>query len=238
MIPINCLIVDDDEMDRMNIEDYVTHCSDLKLLGSFSNPVESMELLKTQKIDLLFLDIDMPVMDGISFLKKIENPPLCIYVTSFRDYAADAYDAHAVDYLLKPVKQERFDEAIKRIKEILVLNKKAQYYDLHFEDGQVTIRVGNAIHKVLISDIIFLEALANWTKVVASGQKYITLYNLKNFLQELPRDKFLRVHRSYAVAKNKINKLQNNELHLGEHNVPVGKTYRQSVLNFLSQKDQ
>jgi len=233
MNPINCLIVDDNEMDRLYIEDYISLYHDFKLVGSFSNPLECIEVIKTREIDVLFLDIDMPIMDGINFLRKLDHPPICVFITSFPDFAVDAFEIEAVDYLLKPVKQDRFEKAVNRIKTLISLNQKVKESETEFTGGKITIKYGNAIYIVLISDIIYLEALANWTRVVTNEKNYVILYNLKNFLQQLPEDKFLRVHRSYAVAKNEVKKFQDNELQLGMQKIPVGKTYRKSVVDYL-----
>ncbi len=233
---INCIVIDDNNLDRLIIEDYVSQCSSLKLLGSFSNPVESIETIKAGKIQLLFMDIDMPVINGIDFFKKLENPPVCIFVTTYPEYALEAFNTHAFDYLLKPVKKERFEQAVKRTEELFDIQAKALLYDMNVEHDTLTIKEGNTINKVLISDIIYLEALTNYTKVVTNNKKYITLCNLKNFLEELPQEKFLRVHRSYAVAKNKINRLESGELILGEHKIPLGKTYRQQINKIISEK--
>ena len=133
MEKINCLIIDDDEIDRMMVEDFVEKCPGLALLGSFSNALESLKSINSMDIDLLFLDIDMPVINGVDFLKKIENPPLCVFITSHPDYALEAFDLHAVDYILKPVKKERFDLAIDRVIELISIRQKALHYDLNFE---------------------------------------------------------------------------------------------------------
>ena len=233
MEKINCLIIDDDEIDRMMVEDFVEKCPGLALLGSFSNALESLKSINLMDIDLLFLDIDMPVINGVDFLKKIENPPLCVFITSHPDYALEAFDLHAVDYILKPVKKERFDLAIDRVIELISIRQKALHYDLNFESDRLTIKEGNSMNKVLINDIIYLEALTNYTKVVTVARKYITLKNLKNFLEELPHDKFMRVHRSFAVAKNKINSARDGEITLGNFTIPMGKTYRKFINQIL-----
>ena len=234
MEPINCIIVDDEELDRMVVEDFVYNTASLKLLGSFSNALECVDTINTKDIELLFLDIDMPVINGVDFLKKLAVPPLCIFITSHVDYALDAFELHAVDYILKPLKKERFIAAVERTVELISIRQKALHYDLNFENDRLTIKEGNIINKVLINDIIYLEALTNYTKVVTKGKKYITLNNLKNFLEDLPQDKFLRVHRSYAVAKNKINSAKDGEIQLGDYKVPMGKTYRKMINQILS----
>lgn len=230
---IKCLIVDDEELDRMMVEDFVESHPNLRLLGSFSNGLESLETIRNKHVELLFLDIDMPVINGVDFLKKLDPPPLCIFITSHVDYALDAFELHAVDYLLKPVKKERFELAIQRACELLSIREKALQYDLAFENDLLTIKEGNIINKVPVNDIIYLEALTNYTKVVTTTRKYITLNNLKNFLDELPQNKFLRVHRSYAIATGKINNVKDGEINLGDFTVPMGKTYRKNVNKIL-----
>ncbi len=235
MKPINCIIIDDEELDLFVIEEYVSDYNYLNLLGSYRNVLESIELLKTKDIDLLFMDIDMPVINGVDFLKKIENPPYCIFITSHVEYALEAFDLHAIDYLLKPIKKVRFDIAVKRAYELFSIQEKALSYELIFEKETIIIKEGNSINKVLINDIVYLEALTNYTKVVTNTRRYITLQNLKNFLNELPQEKFVRIHRSYAVAKNKIKKLQQGEIFLEDFKLPLGKTYRKDVSRILSE---
>jgi DNA-binding LytR/AlgR family response regulator len=237
MKPINCIIIDDEEIDRLLIKDYVETSRNLKLFGTYSNAVESLNAMRTENIDLLFLDIDMPIINGIDFLKKFERHPLCIFITSHPEFALDAFELHAVDYLLKPVKKGRFDVAVERADELISIRKKALDYDLNFEKETLTIKEGTSINKVKVNDIIYLEALTNYTKVVTVARKFITLKNLKSFLEELPPDKFLRIHRSYAVAKNKISSLQYDEVVIEGHELPLGKTYRKQIKRFLSENE-
>jgi DNA-binding LytR/AlgR family response regulator len=237
MKPINCLIIDDEEIDRLLIKDYVASSPNLKLIGTYSNAFESLNAMRAENIDLLLLDIDMPVINGVDFLKTFETHPLCIFITSHPEFALDAFELHAVDYLLKPVKKDRFDVAVARADELIGIRKKALSYDLSFEKETLTIKEGTSINKVMFDDIIYLEALTNYTKVVTRARKYITLKNLKNFLEKLPPEKFLRIHRSYAVAKNKITSLQHDEVVIGEHKLPLGKTYRKQIKRLLSENE-
>jgi DNA-binding LytR/AlgR family response regulator len=236
MKPINCLIIDDTELDRLVIEDYISTRNDLHLAGSFSNALESVGILQRQNIGLLFLDISMPVINGIQFLKKLEAPPLCIFITSHTDYALEAFDVNAFDYLLKPLKKDKFDATVQRVIELLSIREKALHYDLNVENDVLTFKEGNNINRVFVNDILYLEALTNYTKVVTADRKYITLKNLKNLLEDLPRDKFLRVHRSYAVAVNKITSVRKGDVLLSEIILPMGKTYRQDIIKILNGK--
>ena len=236
MMPVNCVIVDDNEIDRLVIEDYLLNHSWLKLAGSFSNPLESVALLQSNNISIVFMDIHMPVANGIDFFKTIANPPLCIFVTDHPDHATDAFDVNAIDYLLKPVSKERFDKAVNRAHTFLQIKTKALHYDMQVEKDTITIKEGSSINKLYIHDIIYLEAISNYTRIVTAFRKYITLSNLKQLMDQLPENKFVRIHRSYAVAINKINRIENREVYAADAILPVGKTYRQEVNAFMLKK--
>jgi DNA-binding LytR/AlgR family response regulator len=233
----NCLVVDDNELDRLLVEQHVQAHPCLKRIGSFGNPLECLSVLSSVDIQILFLDIDMPVINGINFIRTVKNPPLCVFITNHSDYASDAFEVKAFDYLLKPVKRERFDRTLERIKQYFEIQAKAKQYDTHLEQDTITFKEGTAIAKVATGDIVYLEALANYTKVVTPGRNYITLSNLKSFMDVLPQDKFMRIHRSYAVAKRKITGLDSGDVLLGTYKVPFGKTYRKDIHNILLQKN-
>lgn len=230
---LNCVVIDDNRLERMLLEEYISRHSFLKIAASFQNPVESLDHIKQGTTDLLFLDVDMPLISGIEFLKSLPNPPPCIFVTVHPEYAIDAFDIQAIDYLLKPVNPERLDRAIQRTLELFEIKDKATQYSLRFENDFLMIKEGTAVSKVYLHEIIYLEALTNYTKVVTSGKNYITLNNLKNFLDELPKQKFLRIHRSYAVAIDKVKGFNGNDLRVGQQSLPLGKTYRQEVKKII-----
>jgi DNA-binding LytR/AlgR family response regulator len=229
MVRLNCVVIEDNPVDRMLLEEYLADYSFIKITGSFPNPVESLEHLRQVPTDLLLIDVDMPVMNGIDFLKSYTDPPPCIFITVHPEYAIDAFDIQAIDYLLKPLKRDRLDKAIQRTLELQDIRSKALQYNLQFENDYLMIKEGNMMSKVNVGDIVYLEALTNYTKVITVKKKYITLNNLKNFMDYLPDEKFLRIHRSYAVAIDKIQGLDKNELLIGEERLPLGKTYRQEV---------
>ncbi len=233
METINCIVVDDSRLDRLIVEDYLDHYPDFKRIGSFSNPLESIEILKKHSIDVLFIDIDMPVMNGVDFFKTLKNPPVCVFITGYADYALEAFEIHAFDYLMKPLKKERFEDAIRRLRDLFQIKEKALQYETSFENDKITIKEGSSINKVQSSDIIYLEALTNYTKVVTQSKKYTTLCNLKNFIDKLQQQKFIRIHRSYAVAVDKIQHVENGMLRVGSFVLPIGKTYRQHINKLL-----
>jgi DNA-binding LytR/AlgR family response regulator len=227
---INCLIIDDERLDSLIIEENISANPSFRLVGTYTNPIESLELLNSENIDLLFLDVNMPFLNGVDFLKSLPDPPLCIFITKHPEYAVDAFDAHAIDYLLKPIKAERFQKAADRAEEYFEIRQKALQYTLRFENDFLLVKEGNQTSKVLTSEILYIEALANYTKIVTSDMKYITLANLKHFMEQLPEERFMRVHRSYAIAIDKISSLQAGEVVVQDRKIPVGKNYRQMVL--------
>jgi DNA-binding LytR/AlgR family response regulator len=229
MKALNCVIIEDNEIDRTLLEEYLSQYPFLKRTGSFSNPLESMEHINRGDTDLLLIDIDMPVINGIDFLRALPHPPQCIFVTGHPEFAVDAFDIQAIDYVLKPIKPDRLDKAIQRTLELMEIKDKALQYNLHVEQDFLMIKEGSTVNKVNIADIVYLEALTNYTKVITDRKKFITLNNLKNFLDYLPASKFMRIHRSYAVAIDKVNGIDKNELLIGEQRLPLGKTYRQDV---------
>lgn len=230
---LQCIIIEDNDVDREALIHYLRDYSFLHINASFSNPVEALEILNNSKIDLLFSDIDMPGISGIDFFKTLKNPPLCIFVTVHPEYAIEAFDVQAVDYIMKPIRIERLDKAIHRTLELMEIKSKALQYTINFEKDSLMIKEGTTSSKVFIGDILYLEALTNYTKVITEKKKYITLQNLKGFLEFLPKEKFVRIHRSYAVAIDKVEEVTASEIKIGGQALPLGKTYRQSVKNLV-----
>jgi DNA-binding LytR/AlgR family response regulator len=235
MKPLNCVIIEDNQVDRLLLEEYLSTYPFLTITASFTNPIESLEYLKRGVTDLLFIDFDMPFINGIDFVKSFPDAPPCIFITVHPEFAIDAFDIQAIDYVLKPVKPERLEKAIQRTMELLDIKSKALQYNLQFENDFLMIKEGTSISKVNIADIFYLEALTNYTKVVTAQKKYITLNNLKSFLDYLPQNRFMRIHRSYAVAVDKIQGLYKNEIQVGEQRLPLGKTYRQDVKKLMNE---
>jgi DNA-binding LytR/AlgR family response regulator len=229
MNPYNCVIIEDSFIDRLLIEEYVKESPLLKLLASCENPIESLDILNSGKVDLIFLDIDIPVINGVDFFKKISCRPLCCFITSHPEYAIEAFDINAFDYILKPVKKDRFEQTIRRLEELRAIKTKAEQYHLLFEQDCLMVKEGTSISKVMVKDVVYLEALTNYTKIVTAERTYITLMNLSNFLNKLPKEKFLRIHRSYAVAVKKVQQIESAELKLMQFKLPIGKTYRHDV---------
>lgn len=222
-------IIDDNEVERMVIESLFQKHPDFELYGSFSDPVESIHQLKNHPPDVLFLDIEMPAMNGIDFLRSLPNPPLCVFVTSHPEFALDAFELFALDYVLKPLNQERLDTVVSRIKSFIDIRKKALSYEHYLENDSVIIQEGYDTHRILLSEILYIEALKDYTRIFTKNKSYITLGNISRILDGFNAPQFKRVHRSYAINPKYINSIIENNIYIGNNQIPIGKTYKSTV---------
>jgi DNA-binding LytR/AlgR family response regulator len=233
MSKIKCVIVEDNQTDMELLTHFIKAEPSLDLRYSFSNAIEALSTIKEMQPPLLFMDIDMPIMNGIDLFKNLGYSPICIFVTAHSEYALESYEAQAFDFILKPVSDKRFAQAMRRLTEFIKLKERADLYDTAFETESILIKEGSTNYKVLLSDILYIEALKDYSKVVTTGKKYITLSKLKHFIDKLPIQDFVRVHRSYAVAKNKINVFGKDEMKINNDVIPIGVTYRQELKQIL-----
>ena len=226
------VIVDDDEIDRAAVETEALKFSFLHKIASCSNPVEAFEIIDHTRPDVIFLDIEMPGISGIDFLrKKIHITALPVLVTSHPEFALEGFELEAFDYLLKPVSSERFATCAYRLRDFYQMRIKAFAFDTEQENNFIIIKQGYDKYKIAISDILYLEAMKDYTKIVTTEQKYLVLSTLNGIIEKLPEGKFTRIHRSYVVNKNKIDSVQKNKIKIHSTELPIGKLYRHE-LNF------
>lgn len=232
---MNYIIIDDNETDRMLITALAQKHRDMHLGGSFEHALEAASSISVHPPDLLFLDIEMPFLNGIDFLRTLKNPPVCIFITSHPDFAVDAFELFALDYVLKPITEQRFDAAIARAKTFLDIKQKALRYEHHLELDAIVVHEGYNTHRILLSDIIYLEALKDYTRIFTREKSYITLGNLSRTLEEFNISHFKRVHRSYAINARHLLSIVENNIKIEDKTIPIGKTYRNAV-NELKKK--
>jgi len=227
---INCIIIDDEPLAIKVIKNYINKIDYLNWVGSFSNAKESMPLLKKNKIDLIFLDINMPFLDGISFLKKLENPPKTIITTAHSEYALESYELNIIDYLLKPFSFERFEKASTKAYDLLnkFKNKSERLY-LDF----IFVRVNKVTVKINYEDILVIESLKDYIKIITKNSTFIVHTTLTSFTEALPESKFIRIHRSTTVAFNKIDIIDGNCAYINKKSYKIGGSYRESFKNLL-----
>jgi DNA-binding LytR/AlgR family response regulator len=228
MSPIRCLIVDDEELARALLEVYVGRLPNLELAGQCKDPLEALQVLKEQPIDLLLLDIQMPELTGIEFLRSLSQKPLVIFTTAYSQYALEGYELDVVDYLLKPISFERFVQAVNKAADRLRPNHSAAP-----EKDYILVKSEHKIYRVRYADILFIQSMREYVAFYTPEGRILSLGSLKNLEEELPRDRFLRVHKSFIVARNRVTTLEGNTIHIGQERIPVGANYREEVMREL-----
>ena len=230
MNPFNCIIIDDDEIDRLTVVSYVKGFSNLNIVGVFESAENALQILDKQEITVLFLDIDMPSLNGLEFRKKAMNVPVCIYITAHPEHAVESFEIDTLDFIVKPIKKDRFIQAISRIEDYMELKQKAQLFESAIGGDVIYIKEGHTETKVKLHDIIYLEALKDYTKIVTTTKKHCVLSTIGNLLKENHFQSFVRIHRSYAVQKNYIDKKMTNELLLNNGTIiPIGRSYKDTL---------
>ncbi|MBR3981066.1 MAG: response regulator transcription factor [Bacteroidales bacterium] len=230
---IRCLIVDDEPLAREILGQYVSQSDELQLVGACKNANEVVELLQKESVDVLFLDIQMPGISGMALMKSLENPPLVVFTTAYDQYAVEGYEVSAVDYLLKPISPDRFKKAVEKVRE-MIQYKKSSSRDLNY----MFIRADYQDIKVMFDDILYVEGLKDYVKVVTKEKRIITLTNIKGMLEKLPQDRFIRVHKSYIVAKDKVQTVKGTILTIDDKEIPIGLTFKDNFMKGMNLKDK
>lgn len=226
---IRTLLVDDEYLALNLLEEYVRQVPDLELLGKEKLPIKALERLQQEQVDLLFLDIQMPVLSGNNLLKTLQNPPLVVFTTAYSEYAIEAYNLNVVDYLLKPFPFERFLQAVQKAKTLLQARQPGNIVNVQADF--LSLKVDGKLVKVFLEDILYIEGLKEYVRFVCTGnRKYVTLESLRNLEEQLPSQSFSRVHKSYIVAKSKVSALDGNMLEIGTVKIPISRTKREEVV--------
>jgi len=230
-----CVIVDDNEIDRLTVASFIKQFPELHLLKSFSNAKEAELYLAKEPIDILFLDIDMPSTSGIELRKKLKNVPVCIFITSHPEFAVEGFEVDALDYIIKPLKQERFSKTVNRITMYLDTKTKSSLFETTIGGDTIFLKEGRNHIKVKLHDVVYLEALKDYTLVVTAQKKYCVLSGIGKLLEEEHFKSFIRIHKGFAVQKQYVEEFDANRVVL--HNkmiVPIGKSYRKKVSFLLT----
>jgi two-component system, LytTR family, response regulator len=231
---INCLIIDDEQAAIDVLKYYIKSVPSLHLIGESLSPVEALEIFYTHKIDLIFIDIQMPELSGLDFIRLTQGRCKFIFNTAYKHYAFDGYEYNVVDYLLKPIAFERFLQAVQKVQEILSPTKTQQELNPAKPDDFIFIKTENRMQRVNLADILFIEGLGNYVKFYTTKGKLITLLNIKDLEEELPADLFMRVHRSYIISLDKIEFVEGNQIYIDDDTfVPLGETYKSTLWSTL-----
>ncbi|MBY5958428.1 LytTR family DNA-binding domain-containing protein [Membranicola marinus] len=230
---INTIIVDDEPLAQEILETYLESYEDFELIGTCKNAMEANKLLKDNKVDVMFLDIQMPQLNGIDFLKILDNPPLVVFTTAFKEYALEGFELDALDYLLKPISKDRFSKAIDKIRAELGKSSEA------FEDS-IFVKSDKKLHRLFYDEIFFIEGLKDYVIIKTAQSRIVTLQTMKSLEVKLPHRSFMRIHRSYIINLDKIKSVIGNNVEIEidgkKSKLPIGKIYRDDLLDIVNSR--
>ncbi|MBS1736394.1 MAG: response regulator transcription factor [Bacteroidetes bacterium] len=234
---IRCLIVDDEPLAVRLISSYIQQVPGLEIAAACNNAIDAFEILREQKIDLLFLDIKMPKLIGTDFLRSISNPPKVIFITAYRDYALDGYELDIVDYLLKPVSFTRFMKAVSKATKLISLNNNFSSINTepnNNKDSFLYFKIDKEMQKVLLHEILFIESSKEYVRLhLEKGKSLLVKQGLSSLEKLLSPHRFLRVHRSYIVTIEKISSFTNSHIIINDYKIPIGRLYKNEVNSVL-----
>lgn len=231
---IRCLIVDDEPMAREIIESHLKKIGTIEIIGKCKNAIEAFNSINNHEIDLIFLDINMPEISGLSFAKSINKKIKIIFTTAYREYAIDGFDLQAVDYLLKPISFERLAQSINKYIDENTPVKTENYEFINEEKPNfIFVRSDRKMVKINLSDIIYIESLSDYLKINLSGKSVVTRETISNIEIKLPKYNFIRTHRSFIVSILHIESFTNEHIELKDKSIPISRNYKASALNKL-----
>jgi len=235
---IRCLAVDDEPPALDVLKKYILSVQSLELVGTCADAVEALNFIRQHSVDLLFLDIQMPQILGTDFLRTLKKPPKVIFTTAFRKFAVEGFELDAVDYLLKPISFERFLRAVNKVMDASLngtLNEETVSQKTNI-DNYIYLRSDRKMIKVALSDILYIESIKDYIKVIATSGTVITKQSISSIEETLPKDMFIRIHRSFIIALNKVESYSNELVWLGKSELPISRMYRHEVEKVLKQK--
>jgi DNA-binding LytR/AlgR family response regulator len=231
---LRCLIIDDEPLAIDVIENYLQRLN-ISSISRSENPVEAFKLISNQTFDLVFLDIEMPMLTGLELLKSIKEPPGIIITTAYRDYAVEGFEFEVLDYLIKPIPFPRFMKAMERaMKTNRSAPQPSEYFTPSFENESIFLKVDRKFVKVLIKDILYIESLKDYIRVKTSSDSFVSYQSLTSITEKLPAEKFIRVHRSFTIAVDKVTVIQGSYLEIGGKLIPISREHRQEVLSRIA----
>jgi DNA-binding LytR/AlgR family response regulator len=234
---MNCIAIDDEPLELEIISEFCKKIRLVDLVGKFTDPMDAIKLLNSREIDLIFLDIKMPQMDGFELLKSLYNPPLVIFSTAYREYASQGFDNDAVDYLIKPYSFDRFSKAINKAFQLNKLKKRIDVLDedkLRISCGFMMVKVEYSTILVNLNDILYIEGMKDYVKIYSGGKPILTKTTMKNIIEKLPTERFFRVHKSFIVSVDKINMIENSRIIINNQRIPVGESFRIPFFEMVS----
>jgi len=229
---INCIVIDDEPLARKGLKEYIADVDFLQLTGEYDNALKATESLSKGEVQLLFLDIQMPKITGLDFFKSLTNAPPVIFTTAYPQFALEGFEVNALDYLVKPISFERFLKAALKAKEYYEVREK-NATEATQSQNYFFIKADNKLVKILYDDILFAGALQNYVCIQTKDKKYITYLTFKSVEDYLPADKFVKVHKSYIVAAQKVDSIEGNDIKIGQHHIPISRNLKDEAMERL-----
>jgi len=232
---LKCMVIDDEPLATKLLEDHIAKVSFLQLTSSFNNPMEALISFNSNPVDLIFLDIQMPQLSGIQFMQLLQNRALVVITSAYQEYAIDGFEHNVVDYLLKPVSFERFYKAVEKAYNLKnptqTLNRSKEMHPA--TGGYIFVKVETKMVRVELDDILYVEGLKNYIYIFTKTQRIMSLQVMKQLEEVLPPNRFVRVHKSYIIALDKINSIERQEILIKERIIPIGATYSEHFNSML-----
>lgn len=230
---IRCVIIDDEPLAIEVIKSHLGQLKDLSLVATFNNPVEALNTIKSENIDLLFLDIEMPLLTGIDFLKTMSNAPKVIFTTAYRHYALEGYELNVIDYLLKPIAFNRFFQAINKYKaQVKLPESKEPVAQNDILNDHIYVNANKKFIKIRFEEILYIESIKDYVRIHLASNSVVTKDTISSYEDKLP-SQFLRIHRSFIVNTKKLTAFTKVDVEIGEKEIPIGASYKEKVLLFL-----
>lgn len=228
---MTCIIIEDEIPAQKILKNFLNKLPNIELVAAFNSAIIANSFLKNQTVDLVFLDINLPDISGIDFIKTIKNPPAIIMTTAYPDYAVSSFELETiVDYLVKPFSFDRFLKAINKAKDRIEISENSPE-----EQSEVFfLNVDKTLHKIILDDILYIESDRNYITVVTTKQKLSYIESLKNWKEKLPENQFIQTHKSYIINRTFVDKISGNEIYVHANRLPIGRTYKQELLKKLN----
>lgn len=236
MRTFNCLIVEDEPLAAEILEDYIQQVPFLQLTGKCNDAIYAMELIQTVKIDLIFLDIHLPKIKGIDFIKTLKNPPGIIITSAYSEYALQGYELNVIDYLLKPIEFNRFIQAVNKLKYVSGFDPTINLSSAVSERAYLFFNVSKKKVKIFLDEILYIESLKEYIKVISKNKSILTKFQIGEIEEILNKNNFIRIHRSFIVAKDKIDAFTATDIEINGQQIPIGRSYKDFVMDDLEEK--
>ena len=221
---IKCLIIDDESLAIKVIEDHLKNFDHIEIVATFNNPLKAYPIIEQEKIDVIFLDINMPQLSGFAFIENLSYKPLIVFTTAYREYAVKSFELNVLDYLVKPIPFNRFLKTMNKVYQQAYITSASAELNLQ-QEPHIFLKVSKKLIKVNLNDILYIESLKDYIKVITSLGDYVVHKSLTAISEELPQSNFLRVHRSYTISINKIKSVEGNTIEIANRRIPIGRNY-------------